>query len=121
MNRTRAALSARKHERGSEVYSYVTKRTFDSRQWDTLKRKAILSTRYVRLLFGREAAGDGDLATSAAEISAIASDNPLILEQFDISEQITPWKTWNAPTPKSQRGQAEVAKARAEIARTRNT
>lgn len=71
------------------VYAYVTKKTFDSRQWDNLKRKAtfihqVMSGEYN----GREAAGDGDLALSAAEISAIASDNPLIMEQFEISEKI---------------------------------
>lgn len=71
------------------VYAYVTKKTFDSRQWDNLKRKAtfihqVMSGEYN----GREAAGDGDLALSAAEISAIASDNPLIMEQFELSEKI---------------------------------
>ena len=73
-----------------EVYTYVTKKTFDSRQWDMLKRKStfihqILAGEYN----GREASGDGEFALSAAEISAIASDNPLIIEQFELSEKIT--------------------------------
>ena len=72
-----------------EVYTYVTKKTFDSRQWDNLKRKAtfihqVMAGEYT----GREAEGDGDLALSAAEISAIASDNPLIMEQFEVSEKV---------------------------------
>jgi N12 class adenine-specific DNA methylase len=101
-----------------EVYSYVTKRTFDSRQWDTLKRKAIfihqvMSGNYT----GREAAGDGDLATSAAEISAIASDNPLILEQFDISEQINTLENLErAHTKEANEAKQKIVKARAEIA-----
>ena len=72
-----------------EVYAYVTKKTFDSRQWDNLKRKAAFIHQIMAGEYnGREADGDGDLALSAAEISAIASDNPLIMEQFEISEKI---------------------------------
>ena len=36
----------------------------------------------------REAVGDGELTLSAAEISAIASGNPLIMEQFEVSEKV---------------------------------
>lgn len=73
-----------------EVYSYITTRVFDSPDWDRLKRKAtfihqVMAGEYA----GREAQGDGDLAMSAAELSAIASGNPLILEQFDVHEKIT--------------------------------
>ena len=35
-----------------------------------------------------DADGDGDFSASAAEIAAIASDNPLILEQNEISQKI---------------------------------
>jgi N12 class adenine-specific DNA methylase len=100
-----------------EVYSYITKRTFDSRQWDTLKRKAIFIHQVMSGEYsGREAIGDGDLAASAAEISAIASDNPLILEQFDISEKINNLLNLErAHTKEVENAKGWIAKAHAEI------
>jgi len=71
------------------IYAYITKGTFDASQWDRLKRKGtfihqIMAGEYS----GREADGDGEFALEAAEIAAIASDNPLILEHHQVSEKI---------------------------------
>ena len=104
------------------VYSYITKKTFDSRQWDNLKRKAtfihqIMSGQYN----GREADGDGDLALSAAEISAIASDNPLIMEQFDVSEKIANLETLERAHGKERaEAQARITNLNKEIERDEN-
>lgn len=71
------------------IYVYVTKKTFDSRMWDNLQRK---STFIHQIMAGdvtaREAEGDGDFALSAAEIKAISSGDPAILEQFEVSTEI---------------------------------
>ena len=94
-----------------EVYAYVTKKTFDSRQWDNLKRKATFIHQIMAGEYnGREADGDGDLALSAAEISAIASDNPLIMEQFEVSEKIASLENLERAHTK------EVAEAKRRIA-----
>jgi N12 class adenine-specific DNA methylase len=94
-----------------EVYAYVTKKTFDSRQWDNLKRKATFIHQIMAGEYnGREADGDGDLALSAAEISAIASDNPLIMEQFEVSEKISNLENLERAHTK------EVAEAKRRIA-----
>ena len=71
------------------VYVYITKETFDSRQWDALSRKNTFIHQMMKGEYsGREAVGDGELTLSAAEISAIASGNPLIMEQFEVSEKV---------------------------------
>lgn len=71
------------------IYTYITKRTFDSRQWDNLKRKGAFIHQVIAGDFnGRTADGDGDFSASAAEIAAIASDNPLIIEQNEVSQKI---------------------------------
>lgn len=71
------------------VYVYITRETFDSRQWDALSRKNTFIHQMMKGEYsGREAVGDGELTLSAAEISAIASGNPLIMEQFEVSEKV---------------------------------
>ena len=101
-----------------EVYAYVTKKTFDSRQWDNLKRKATFIHQIMAGEYnGREADGDGDLALSAAEISAIASDNPLIMEQFEVSEKIANLENLErAHTKEVAEAKRRIATAQKEIA-----
>ncbi len=101
------------------VYAYVTKKTFDSRQWDNLKRKATFIHQIMAGEYnGREADGDGDLALSAAEISAIASDNPLIMEQFEVSEKIANLENLErAHTKEVAQAKQRIVKAQLEIVR----
>lgn len=101
------------------VYAYVTKKTFDSRQWDNLKRKATFIHQIMAGEYnGREAEGDGDLALSAAEISAIASDNPLIMEQFEVSEKIANLENLErAHTKEVAQAKQRITKAQQEIVR----
>lgn len=101
------------------VYAYVTKKTFDSRQWDNLKRKATFIHQIMAGEYnGREAEGDGDLALSAAEISAIASDNPLIMEQFEVSEKIANLENLErAHTKEVAQAKQRIVKAQMEIVR----
>lgn len=71
------------------IYTYITKETFDSRQWDNQKRKsAFIHQAIAGDINGRTADGDGEFSMSAAEISAIASGNPLIMEQNEVSTKI---------------------------------
>ena len=72
-----------------EIYVYVTKGSFDSRQWDAIKRKSAFIYQVMNNTFnGRGAEGDSDLTLSAAEIASIASGNPLMLELFKVNETI---------------------------------
>lgn len=72
------------------IYVYITKKTFDGRMWDNLQRKATFIHQIMAGdLTARESEGDGDFALSAAEIKAIASGNPLIIEQVEVSAEIT--------------------------------
>lgn len=71
------------------MYVYVTKKTFDSRMWDNLQRKATFIHQVMAGdLTARESEGDGDFALSAAEIKAISSGNPLIMEQFEVAAEL---------------------------------
>ena len=72
------------------MYVYVTKQTFDSRMWDNLQRKATFIHQVMAGdLTARESEGDGDFALSAAEIKAISSGNPLIMEQFEVAAELS--------------------------------
>ena len=76
------------------IYVYVTKKTFDSRMWDNLQRKASFIHQIMAGdLTARESEGDGDFALSAAEIKAISSGNPLIIEQFEVAAEISKLET----------------------------
>ena len=72
------------------VNVYVTKDTFDTKQWDTLRNKAkfiaeITSGEYT----GRNADFSSDeFGASAADIMAISSGNPLLKEQVETNEQL---------------------------------
>ena len=70
-------------------YVYITKGSFDTRLWDILDRKSgfigqIMNGDNV----GREAEDLGEVTLSAAQIKALASDNPLIMEQVELEATI---------------------------------
>ena len=66
-------------------FIYYTKKSFDSRLWDILKRKQGFIDQIMNgENIGREVEDTGEITISAAEIAALASDNPLIKEQFEL-------------------------------------
>ena len=70
-------------------YVYITKGSFDTRLWDILDRKSgfigqIMNGENV----GRDAEDIGEVTLSAAQIKALASDNPLIMEQVELEATI---------------------------------
>lgn len=71
------------------IYVYVTKKTFDTRMWDNLYRKSAFINQIMNgTNTAREVEGDGDFALSAAEIKAIATGDPMIVEQFEVANKI---------------------------------
>lgn len=75
----------------SEVscFTYVTEGSFDARLWDILERKQnfidqIMNGENV----GREAEDTGEVTLSAAEVKALASGSPLIMEQVQLDTDI---------------------------------
>ena len=71
------------------IYVYVTKKTFDTRMWDNLYRKSSFINQIMNgTNTAREVEGDGDFALSAAEIKAIATGDPMIVEQFEVDNKI---------------------------------
>lgn len=96
------------------VYVYVTKSTFDSRMWDNLQRKASFIHQIMAGdLTARESEGDGDFALSAAEIKAISSGNPLIMEQFEVAAELQKLESLERAHNK------EVSDARLRIIKTK--
>lgn len=73
---------------GVEMHYYVTKGTFDAYMWQKLQTKAT----FIQELMdgksvGRDIEGDG-LALTAAEVTAIASGNPLVMERFKVQNNL---------------------------------
>ena len=70
-------------------YVYVTKGSFDARLWDIIDRKSgfigpIMDGENI----GREVEDTGEVTLSAAEVKALASGSPLILEQVQLETDI---------------------------------
>lgn len=71
------------------IFRYVTERSFDSYMWQALERKA----RFIaQILTGRLTArvieDIGDVALTYAEVKALATGNPLLLEQAEAQAQV---------------------------------
>ena len=82
----------RQKNENDEAYKfvYVTKGSFDSRLWDILERKQ----KFINQVMNGEDVGNeiedtGEVTLSAAEVKAVASDNPLIMEQVALEKEIS--------------------------------
>ena len=73
-----------------EIYRYVSEKSFDSYLWQTLERKARFTG---QVLGGRPSGRDvddiGDATLSYAEVKALATGNPLLLELADANARVT--------------------------------
>lgn len=70
-------------------YVYVTKGSFDTRLWDILDRKQNFINQIMNGdNVGREVEDTGEVTLSAAEVKALASGSPLILEQVQLETDI---------------------------------
>ena len=82
----------RQKNENDEAYKfvYVTRGSFDSRLWDILERKQ----KFINQVMNGEDVGNeiedtGEVTLSAAEVKAVASDNPLIMEQVALEKEIS--------------------------------
>ena len=82
----------RQKNQNEEAYKfvYVTKGSFDSRLWDILERKQ----KFINQIMNGEDVGNevedtGEVTLSAAEVKAVASGSPLIMEQVALEKEIS--------------------------------
>ena len=72
-----------------ENFTYVTEGSFDARLWDILDRKQSFINQIMNgESVGREAEDTGEVTLSAAEVKALASGSPLIMEQVQLDTDI---------------------------------
>ena len=70
-------------------YTYVTEGSFDARLWDILDRKQAFINQVMNgESVGRETEDTGEVTLSAAEVKALASGSPLIMEQVELDTAI---------------------------------
>lgn len=70
-------------------YTYVTEGSFDARLWDILERKQNFINQIMNGdSVGRDAEDTGEVTLSAAEVKALASGSPLIMEQVQLDTDI---------------------------------
>lgn len=80
-----------------EIYRYVTKRTFDAYLWGILENKQqFISQIMTNKVVSRECEDVDEVVLSFAEIKAVASGNPLILEKTDVDNEVTKLKMLKA-------------------------
>lgn len=72
-----------------ENFTYVTEGSFDARLWDILERKQNFINQVMNgENVGRETEDTGEVTLSAAEVKALASGSPLIMEQVQLETDI---------------------------------
>ena len=72
-----------------ECFTYVTEGSFDARLWDILERKQNFINQVMNgEAVGRETEDTGEVTLSAAEVKALASGSPLIMEQVQLDTDI---------------------------------
>ena len=72
------------------IYRYVTEGSFDAYMWQTIETKAKFIAQVMSGDTAARTAEDVDLAAlSYAEIKAIASGNPLVLEKMEVDTEIS--------------------------------
>jgi N12 class adenine-specific DNA methylase len=73
-----------------EIYRYVVERSFDAYSWQTVERKAKFIAQVTRGRLDVRSIDDvGDQALSFTEVKALASGDPLILEQARLGNDVT--------------------------------
>lgn len=91
------------------IINYITEGSFDARMWDTVRYKA----KYInQLMSGKITAresGDafGEVVLTADEMAAIASGNPLILKEVELSSKIAQLEAQQADYIERKRRLAE--------------
>lgn len=73
-----------------EILRYATEKTYDARMWQTIETKArFIAQARAGSVDSREVEDISGEAASAAEMKAVASGNPLILEEFQLRAEIS--------------------------------
>src|SRR5690606_10797680 len=100
-----------------EIYIYVTERSFDTRMWDMLRTKAAFINQAMSgQITTREAEDVGEMVLTAAEVSAIASGNPLIREHVEVTNEVRRLEALEAAYRNNQiHMQAQVSALEASI------
>ena len=114
----------RQKNENEEAYKfvYVTRGSFDSRLWDILERKQ----KFINQVMngddvGNEIEDTGEVTLSAAEVKAVASDNPLIMEQVALEKEISKLQSLQqAHRAGVSRAQEKMATDRRNIANLEN-
>ena len=114
----------RQKNENEEAYKfvYVTRGSFDSRLWDILERKQ----KFINQVMNGEDVGNeiedtGEVTLSAAEVKAVASDNPLIMEQVALEKEISKLQSLQqAHRANVGRAQERMATDRRNIANLEN-
>lgn len=114
----------RQKNQNEEAYKfvYVTRGSFDSRLWDILERKQ----KFINQVMNGEDVGNeiedtGEVTLSAAEVKAVASDNPLIMEQVALEKEISKLQSLQqAHRANVSRAEAKIVTDRRNIANLEN-
>ena len=114
----------RQKNENDEAYKfvYVTRGSFDSRLWDILERKQ----KFINQVMNGEDVGNeiedtGEVTLSAAEVKAVASDNPLIMEQVALEKEISKLQSLQqAHRANVSRAQERIVQDRRNIALLEN-
>lgn len=77
-----------------EIFRYVTEQSFDAYSWQTLETKARFIAQVMRGDKGLRAIEDVELATlSYAEVKALASGNPMVIEKAGVDAEVAKLST----------------------------
>jgi hypothetical protein len=94
-----------------EIYRYVTAQSFDAYMWQTLETKARFIAQVMSGAAGLRSAEDVELAAlSYAEVKALASGNPMVLEKAGVDAELAKISLMKSKWEETQwRNRQEVA------------
>ena len=101
-----------------ECFTYVTEGSFDARLWDILERKQNFINQVMNgESVGRETEDTGEVTLSAAEVKALASGSPLIMEQVQLDTDIKKLESlYRAHTSAVRSAKERLARDNSDIA-----
>lgn len=101
------------------IYRYVTERSFDAYIWQTLETKARFIAQVMQGNTGLRSVEDVELAAlSYAEVKALASGNPLVLEKAGVDTELAKLSLLRSQWDQQQwRNKQELASSPGRIAR----
>lgn len=101
-----------------DIFTYTTEGSFDAIMWDTLKRKATFIAQVMNGKANVRSLEDvEELVLGYAQVAAVTSGNPLVMEKFDVDQKVLELQSLQTAYERNKRKyQQEIAALPGKVA-----